>query len=128
MYGDAAILSDSARGGDDILTAGTASAGAIVHNVMWGDGVGSASQGGADQFVFRDNGPMTVGTNNRIEDFSQSQHDTIEFSQVAGVTQFRDLVFDTETTPGSTIIRAEDDRVTLVGVTGTLTAHDFLFT
>ncbi len=107
MYGDAGILSDSAKGANDILTAGTASAGGTVHNDMWGDGpLSGSAQGGADQFVFKDNGPMTVGTNNLIEDFSQSQHDTIEFSQVAGVTDFNNLTFDTVTIPGSTIIHA----------------------
>src|SRR5258705_197304 len=95
MYGDAVSLSSSAKGGNDILTAGTASAGGTVHNDMWGDGpLSGSAQGGADQFVFKDNGPMTVGTNNLIEDFSQSQHDTIEFSQVAGVTGFTDLTFN----------------------------------
>jgi len=129
MYGDAQTMSGSAKGGNDILTAGTASAGGTVHNDMWGDGgdllIGSA-QGGADQVVFKDNGPMTVGTNNLIEDFSQSQHDTIEFSQVAGVTGFTDLTFNIDIS-GNTIIHAGTDSVTLIGFTGTLTAHDFLF-
>src|SRR5260370_123006 len=116
MYGDAGILSDSAKGANDILTAGTASAGGTVHNDMWGDGpLSGSAQGGADQFVFKDNGPMTVGTNNLIEDFSQSQHDTIEFSQVAGVTGFTDLTFDTVTLLGDTIIHAGTDSVTLHG-------------
>jgi hypothetical protein len=61
-----------------------------------------------------------------VEDFSQTQHDVIEFSDVAGVTSFANLSFDTTTVPGSTIIHAGADQVTLVGFTGTLTAHDFL--
>ena len=88
---------------------------------------GPAAQGGADTFVFHDNGAMTVGTHNLIMDFSQIQHDKMQFLNVAGVHNFADLHFDTTTTPGSTIIHAGADAVTLVGFTGTLTAHDFLF-
>ena len=130
MYGDARGLSGSAKGGNDILTAGTASAVGTVHNDMWGDGpLSDSAQGGADQFVFKDNvaAGQTVGTQNTIEDFSQSQHDTIEFSQVAGVTGFNNLTFDIVTLPGDTIIHAGTDSVTLVGFTGILTANDFLF-
>ena len=74
MYGDADRLSESAKGGNDILTAGTASAGGTVHNDMWGDGeLTDSAQGGADQFVFKDNGPMTVGTNNLMRNGENPQ-------------------------------------------------------
>ena len=70
---------------------------------------------------------MTVGTNNTIFDFSQSQHDKIEFIGVAGVTTFGNLSFDTVTSPGDTIILAGADAVKLEDFTGTLTAQDFMF-
>jgi hypothetical protein len=70
---------------------------------------------------------QTVGTNNYVEDFSQSQHDVIEFSGVAGVKSFADLSFDTTTSPGDTIINAGADQVTLVGFTGMLRPEDFIF-
>jgi hypothetical protein len=114
------------------LIAGTApSFFGSVFNDMWGDGplFGNAT-GGQSTFIFKDDvvaGGRTVGTHNTIEDFSQSQHDVIEFSGVAGVASFANLTFDTTTTPGSTIIHAGADAVTLVGFTGTLTANDFLF-
>jgi hypothetical protein len=59
-----------------------------------------------------------------VEDFSQSQHDLIEFNGVAGVTSFANLSFDTVS--GSITIHAGADQVVLVGFTGTPTAHDFL--
>jgi hypothetical protein len=126
-------MAESAQGGNDVLIAGTAVALAGVINHMWGDGNSSPSaQGGADHFVFRDTATATVQTENFIEDFSQSRHDVIEFSGVAGVTSFQNLTFNTMEVPGSTVIHAGADRVTLVGfidgVTGTLTASDFLFT
>ena len=97
---------------------------------MWGNGQiqpGSTVTLGLDTFVFKDNlaAGQTVGTHNTIEDFSQSQHDVIQFSCVAGVKSFADLAFDTMTQPGSTIIHAGADQVTLVGFAGTLAAHDF---
>jgi hypothetical protein len=58
-------------------------------------------------------------------DFSQTQHDLIVFDGVLGVTSFTDLNFDTTSDPGSTIIHAGADQVTLVGFTGMLTAEDF---
>ena len=72
---------------------------------------------------------QTVGTDNTIEDFSQSQHDVIEFIGVAGVHSFADIApyIDQTSVPGSTIIHAGADQVTLANFTGTLTAHDFLF-
>ena len=69
---------------------------------------------------------MTVGTHNTIEDFSQRQHDRIEFCDVAGVDSFKDLVITHTAT--ETIITAGADQVTLNHFTGHLTAHDFLFT
>jgi hypothetical protein len=130
LFGDAVIMSGCARGGNDTLVAGTANAGSTVNNFMWGDAaiMSATATGGQDAFVFRDNilTHQTVGTFNFVEDFSQSQHDLIEFSHVAGVKSFADLSFDTATAPGSTIIHAGADEVTLVGFTGTLTAHDFL--
>ena len=88
------------------------------------------SKGGADTFVFHDNGTMTVGINNFIHDFSQAQHDKIKFWDVANVHNFADLHFD-RTISGNntvnTVIHAGDDEVTLLGFNGTLTPHDFLF-
>jgi hypothetical protein len=131
LRGDAFQMSDSAHGGNDSLIAGTASAGSTVTNLLWGDAVNmlGAASGGQDTFIFKDNVAVgqTVGINNFVEDFSQSQHDLIEFSSVAGVTSFASLTFDTTIQPGSTIIHAGADQVTLLGFTGTLTAHDFLF-
>jgi hypothetical protein len=56
---------------------------------------------------------------------SQSQHDKIEFADVAGVHSFNDLVIAQSGT--GTVITAGADQVTLHNFTGTLTAHDFLF-
>jgi hypothetical protein len=126
LFGDASSLSGFAEGGDDTLFAGTAAPNGMVSNVMWGDGslLGGA-HGGRDLFVFRDDGLLTVGTQNTIEDFSQRQHDRIEFSDVAGVDSFHDLVI---THAGAdTVITAGADQVTLHNFTGSLTAHDFLF-
>jgi hypothetical protein len=49
-------------------------------------------------------------------------------SGVTGVSGFDDLDIDVDPTAGNTIINAGADQVTLVGFTGTLTSHDFLFT
>ena len=107
LYGDAYSMSYTTKGGNDVLIAGTASAGSTVNNQMYGDGgMTGLATGGADTFVFKDNGVMTVGTNNQIYDFSQSQHDHIQFSGIAGVYGFGNLTFDTKTIPGSTIIHA----------------------
>ena len=84
------------------------------------------AKGGADLFVFHDSGSMTVGTNNTIIDFSQSQHDKIEFIGVAKVTTFGNHIFDTVTSPGDTINLAGADAVKLKDFTGTLTAQDFM--
>ena len=70
---------------------------------------------------------MTVGIGNEIRDFSQSQHDRIQFSGVAGVSGFGDLTFDTVTVPDSTLIHAGADEALLRGFTGTLTADHFFF-
>ena len=126
LYGDAESMSGSAKGGNDTLIAGTAAAGSAVSNDMWGDGqLSDGAHGGKDQFVFRDFGPMTVGTQNTVEDFSQSQHDKIEFSGVAGVQSFADLIISQVDT--ATIITAGADQVTLNNFTNPLTANDFLF-
>jgi hypothetical protein len=119
-------LSGSAKGGNDTLFAGTAAAGSTVSNDMWGDGqLGDRAQSGADQFVFKDDGSTTVGTHNTIEDFSQCQQDKIEFSGVAGVQSFADLII---TQSGAdTVITAGADQVTLHNFTNPLTANDFLF-
>jgi len=132
IFGDARNMSDAAKGGDDVLIAGTGNFALnpqAVANSMVGDAnvMSGLAKGGADTFVFHDNGPMTVGTNNHIGDFSQSQHDKIMFIGVAGVATFADLTFDTTTELGSTIVHAGADAVRLVGFTGTLTEHDFLF-
>jgi hypothetical protein len=85
-----------------------------------------SAQSGTDLFVFRDLGlGASVGTHNTIEDFSQSQHDKIEFSGVAGVHSFNDLVIAQSAT--DTIVTAGADQVTLHNFTHMLTAHDFLF-
>jgi hypothetical protein len=126
LYGDAVSLSDSCKGGEDILYAGTAAAGGTVSNVMWGDGLLSGNaRGDKDQFVFKDDGAMTVGTQNIIEDFSQRQHDQIKFIDVAGVDSFNDLVI-TQSGP-DTVITAGADQVTLHNFLGSLTERDFLF-
>ena len=120
----------SAHAGDNTLIAGTATAGSIVINDMWGNAqtiFDSTVTLGQNTFIFKDTATQTVGTQNSIHDFIQTQHDLIEFAGVAGVTGFGNLTFDTTTTPGSTIIHAGADVVTLVGFTGTLTAHDFVF-
>jgi hypothetical protein len=132
IVGDANTMSDTAKGGNDVLIAGTGDFTLnpnAVNNTMYGDAVfmSGLAKGGADTFVFHDSGSMTVGTQNFINDFSLSQHDKIEFIGVVGVSGFANLHFDTFTTPGSTIIHAGGDDVTLVGFTGTLTAQDFLF-
>jgi hypothetical protein len=65
LYGDALSLSGSSRGGKHTLYAGTTAPGGTVSNDMWGDGVLlDGARGGRDQFVFKDDGLMTVGTQN----------------------------------------------------------------
>jgi hypothetical protein len=126
LYGDALTLSGSSTGGRDILHAGTAAAGGTVSNEMWGDGLLSGrAEGGKDQFVFKDDGLMTVGTQNTIEDFSQRQHDQIKFIDVAGVQSFNDLVITQSGT--DTVVNAGQDQVTLHNFMGSLTEKDFLF-
>ena len=126
LFGDAEFMSGSAKGGDDTLFAGTTVPGGTVNNVMWGDGqLSGGAQGGKDLFVFKDNGSMTVGTINTIEDFSQSQHDQIKFVDVADVHSFNDLVIAQSAT--DTVITAGADQVTLHNFTNSLTANDFLF-
>ena len=142
LVGAADRMFGSAHAGNNTLIAGTATAGSIVQNDMWGNAgfidnifingsnniPGSSNVTlGQDTFIFKDTATQTVGTQNSIHDFIQTQHDLIEFAGVAGVTGFGNLTFDTTTTPGSTIIHAGADVVTLVGFTGTLTAHDFVF-
>ena len=113
LFGDAFTMSGFAHGGNDIVSGGDDNESGDVTNVLDGD---------ADNLA----AGQTVVIFNFVEDFSQTQHDVIEFSGVAGVTSFANLSFDTTTDPGSTIIHAGADQVTLVGFTGTLTAHDFL--
>jgi hypothetical protein len=130
LFGDAEFMSGSAKGGDDTLFAGTTVPDddeiTAVINDMWGDGqLSGGAQGGKDLFVFKDNGSMTVGTNNTIEDFSQGQDDQIKFVDVAGVHSFNDLVIVQSGT--DTVITAGADQVTLHNFTHSLTANDFLF-
>ena len=66
-----------------------------------------------------------VGTQNTIEDFSQSQQDKIEFSGGPGVQSFADLIITQLGT--DTAITAGADQVTLHNFTSPLTANDFLF-
>jgi hypothetical protein len=84
---------------------------------------------GASSANFASSSGQTVGTQNKIEDFSQSQHDVIEFVGVFDgakhVHSFNQL--DINQIGGDTVIRAGADAVTLVGFTGTLTADDFAF-
>ncbi|MER9682236.1 hypothetical protein NKJ23_23440 [Mesorhizobium sp. M0184] len=68
---------------------------------------------------------MTVGTQNTIYDFSQTQGDTIVFSGVEGVQSFDDLTIAQSGT--DTIITAGVDQVTLANFTSPLTTSDFLF-
>jgi peptidase M10/serralysin-like protein len=127
LFGDAESLSGSARGGNDTLFAGTAVAGSADNNEMWGDEqLSGSARGGADLFVFKDEGSATVGTRNTIEDFSQGQQDKIEFSGVAGVQSFADLIITQLGT--DTAIAAGADQVTLHNFTSPLSANDFLFT
>jgi hypothetical protein len=126
LWGDAAQISGRAKGGSDVLYAGTAGQGCTVSNEMWGDGeLSGNAHGGSDTFVFKDNGLMTVGANNLIQDFSQCQDDRIAFIDVAGVHSFGDLVITQSGT--STIIMAGADQVTLANFTDLMTANDFLF-
>ena len=97
LIGAALSMKDSAHAGDNTLIAGTAAAGSTVSNDMWGnaqiiDGIfingsndipsSSKVTLGQDTFIFKDTGTQTVGTQNFIHDFSQSQHDVIEFAGV----------------------------------------------
>jgi len=92
---------------------------------MWGDGqLSDFAQGGTDLFVFKDDGPMTVGTHNTIQDFSQIQDDKIVFDGVVGVQSFDDLIITQSGT--STVVTAGADQVTLENFTSSLTANDFL--
>jgi hypothetical protein len=126
LWGDAMLMSDRAKGGNDILCAGTAAPDCTVSNEMWGDGqLSGNAHGGEDTFVFKDDGLMTIGTNNVIHDFSQCQDDKIAFIDVAGVKSFDDLVITQS--GSSTSITAGTDQVTLANFTGFLTANDFLF-
>jgi hypothetical protein len=126
LWGDAAQILDRAQGGSDVLYAGTAGPGCTVSNEMWGDGeLGGNAHGGSDTFVFKDDGPMTVGTSNFIRDFSQCQDDKIAFIDIAGVQSFDDLVITQSGT--STIIIAGADQVTLANFTDVMRADDFLF-
>ncbi|TIU79289.1 MAG: hypothetical protein E5W13_07900 [Mesorhizobium sp.] len=126
LCGDALQMSDAATGGNDILYAGNAAPGCTVINDMWGDGqLSDLAEGGQDLFIFEDDGPMTVGTQNTIHDFSQDQGDSIMFSGVEGVESFNDLTIAQSGT--STIITAGVDQVTLESFTNVLTADDFLF-
>ena len=123
-------MSDSAKGGNDTLIAGTATIGSTVTNNMWGDALQIASNaiGGQDTFVFQDNGSSTVGTQNIIADFNQAQSDKIEFTNVAGVASFTDLVINQ--VDANTVVTAGADQVTLVAYDNTvhqLTASDFVF-
>jgi hypothetical protein len=126
LYGDAPSSFGASKGGNDILIAGTAAPGSTVTNDMWGDGpLAGDAQGGQDQFVFKDAASMTVGTQNAIADFSQSQHDQIKFVDVAGVQSFNDLIITQSGT--DTIVSAGADQVILNNFTNSLTADDFLF-
>lgn len=126
LCGDALQMSGAATGGNDILYAGNAAPGCTVINDMWGDGqLSDFAEGGQDLFIFKDDGPMTVGTQNTIHDFSQDQGDSIMFSGVEGVQSFNDLTIAQSGT--STIITAGVDKVTLENFTNVLTADDFLF-
>jgi len=128
LYGDAYIKQVNASGGYNTLIAGTGINGNNVINKMWGDAntvTGTTTTGGHDIFIFQDNGTARVGTQNYINDFSQAISDHIEFSHVAGVTGFSNLVITQSS--GNTIIHAGNDAVTLVGFAGTLNASDFIF-
>ena len=121
----------SVHAGDDTLVAGTASAG-TVKNTMWGDAqivdAGATVTFGHDTFVFQDNvaAGQTVGTQNFIGDFQQGL-DVIKFIGVVGASSFAELSPHITTVSGNTIIETQDDKVTLLGFTGTLTAQDFAF-
>jgi hypothetical protein len=132
LIGDAGKMLDTTKGGNDVLIAGTASMGGSVSNDMWGDARDTFSEtakGGADTFVFSDHDGATVGTDNHIHDFSQSQHDIIGFIGVAGVNGFDDIADQISYDPSAqtATIHAGADTVVLDHFTGTLTAQDFFF-
>ncbi len=127
LYGDAYDMSGNAKGGNNVLIAGTKDVGGVV-NDMWGDGhLSGSARGGRDLFVFADNGGFIVGTQNTIHDFSQSQHDKIEFSQVAGVSSFADLNIAYAAGTATISNPSGTDQVTLTNFAGRLTAADFSF-
>jgi hypothetical protein len=137
LFGDGVTITGSVEAGNDILVAGTQSVldlQGTVRNEMWGDAqfMSPDAIGGQDTFVFKDDpaAGMTVGQINFILDFNQSQHDVIAFG-IPGVTEFGDLIINTDTQLETTFIRASYDfvdvEVALEGFTGTLTAQDFLF-
>ena len=119
---------NGADGGNETLVACAVSMGRI--NYMWDD-AGSLSGlavGGQDTFAFKDTHNGTVGASNFVQDFSQAQNDKIEFTNVAGVTSFADLVITQSGTDA--LVTAGADQVTLVNDDNTahhLTASDFLF-
>jgi hypothetical protein len=75
-----------------------------------------------------DTATQTVGTNNSIHDFNQSQRDKVinVFDGATQITSINQLQIDPPS-GGNTAIHAGLDAVTLVGFTGKLTAHDFQF-
>jgi hypothetical protein len=114
LYGDAETMTGSAQGGDDRLISGI-----NATDKMWGDAPGSTT-GGNDTFVFVD-----AFGQDFLYEYRQGE-DTLEF-QVAGVSDFDDLVI---TPSGSNTVistMVATDTVTLVDFSGTLTANDFLF-
>jgi hypothetical protein len=129
MFGDFFMeLSGTNFGGNDVLIAGTARNGGAVSNEMWGDLFGAFSRGGSDTFVFKDSGQATVGTDNMIGDFRQTDHDVIELDHIKGVRCFSDLsiTYD-DLNGGEAVIHAGSAVITLHNFTGTLHASDFLF-
>jgi hypothetical protein len=113
IYGDAGMaITDSARGGGDILAGGDNTSTLSFSNDLFGDAntISGEGEGGDDTLT---------GGNNR-GGFSL-------FNNLYRVNGFGDLSFDTTAQPGSTIIHAGVDQVVLVGFTGTLTSHGFSF-
>jgi hypothetical protein len=150
LFGDALNMSEFAQGGDDELTGGDNSGSGSVTNILRGDAgtMSGSAQGGDDRLIsginatdqmwgdaqsLRDSATGGNDTFVFVDAFGQDSvylyrqgEDTLEF-QVAGVSDFDDLVI---TQSGSNTListMVATDTVTLVGFTGTLTESDVLF-
>jgi Ca2+-binding RTX toxin-like protein len=123
LVGDAKLMADQSRGGNDTIVSGTG------NDDMWGDAqliIGKA-QGGNDSFVF-----AAGNGHDKIEDFgqtvgSQNGKDHIDVSGlgIGDFTQLTVSAFD-EATHESTITFSPGNDV-IVHSQHALTAQDFIF-